>query len=767
MIPEEIKQLHQWVCWQGNPDPARPGKLKKVPINPKTGGHAQSNNPATWSDYETAIRAAKDYSGIGFMFANGYFGVDIDDAEDAIKAYKAGDNDNIIAEFVYTLESYAEYSQSGKGLHIICKGTLPEGGRRKGNVEMYSEGRYFIMTGNVAAEYGDIVDCTETIKPLHAKYIGGGKSEAQTTASPSTSTILDLDDSQIIQKALASKQGTGFQTLYNGLWQGLYQSQSDADLAFCNMLAFWFGRDKARMDNVFRKSGLYRDKWDRKTSGDKTYGDITLNKAIAGCRDIYQPGGAMDDYNLVIGGVNTDPPEEKATAPPKFYSYDDTGNAERFITLFGDKVRYSYINKTWYFYNGAKWQQDQIGHVDALVDEMLPAMLKESAYLADDDQEKAFNRHLKYTRSNKGKEALVKQARHRTAIKPDDFDQDKFVLNTLNGILDLRSGQLLPHSAKAMLSKITACEYSDNADCPLWKSFLQDIFAEDGEMIHYIQKAVGYTLSGSVQEQCLFILLGNGRNGKSTFLDIVSDIFGDYAANIQPETIMVKKLASSANSDIARLKGARLVTTVEPNDGVRFNEGLLKQLTGGDKVTARHLYGHEFEFKPEFKIWLGTNHKPIITGQDDGIWRRIHLIPFNVQIPPEKVDKSLKDKLKAEYIGILNWAVEGFLLWDKEGLEQPSIVRQAVSDYKTEMDVIAAFLDECTRLGPGEIRANDLYQAYREWAEENGHYKWSSQRFGREVGKRFNKVKDMYGYKYLGLQLIEDKQSYRLHIRNQ
>lgn len=765
MIPEELKRLHQWVCWQGTPDPARPGKLKKVPINPKTGGHAQSNNPDTWSDYQTAVKASGNYSGVGLMFANGYFGVDIDDAEEAIKDYKAGGNDNIIAEFVYTLESYAEYSQSGKGLHIICKGTLPDGGRRKGNVEMYSEGRYFIMTGKQAAEYGDIVDCTETIKPLHAKYIGGGKQTADNTAA--ANTAMDLDDEQIIQAALASKQGSGFQTLRDGLWQGLYQSQSDADLAFCNMLAFWFGRDKSRMDRIFRASGLYRDKWDRKTSGERTYGDITLNKAITGCRDVYTPGGEMDNYSLTIGGVSTNgPPKAKETAPPKFYSYDDTGNAERFRTLFGDRIRYSYVNKSWYYYQDGKWHQDQIGRVDALADDMLPEMLKEAAYLADGDQEKAFNRHMKYTRSNKGKEALVKGARHRLSIMPDGFDQDIFALNTKNGILDLKSGKLLPHSAEAMLSKMTACEYSPNADCPLWKNFLQDIFASDKDMMHYIQKAVGYTLSGSVQEQCLFILIGNGRNGKSTFLDIISDLAGDYAANIQPETIMVKKMPSTANSDIARLKGARLVTTTETNDGVRFNEGLLKQLTGGDKVTARHLYGHEFEFRPEFKIWLATNHKPVITGLDDGIWRRIHLIPFGVQIPAEKVDKNLKDKLKAEYTGILNWAAEGFLLWTQEGLKQPGIVRQATADYKTEMDVIAAFLDECTRRGPGEVRANDLYLAYRQWAEENGHYKWSNQRFGREISKRYSREKDRLGYKYLGLQLLEDRQPYRLHFKN-
>ena len=555
MIPEELRQLNQWVCWQGIPDPTRLGKIKKVPINAKTGGNAQSNNPDTWTDYETAVKASSKYSGIGLMFANGYFGIDIDGVEQEIKAYKAGDNDNIVAEFIYSLESYAEYSQSGKGIHIICRGTLPDGGRRRGNVEMYQEGRFFIMTGNVAAEYGDIMDCTETVKPLHAKYISRDQARAANTAA---STPVNLDDDQIIAAAMRSKQGAGFKALYEGLWQGLYTNQSDADMAFANMLAFWFGRDKRRMDAIFRRSGLMRDKWDRRTSGDKTYGDLTLNKAILDCNEVYTPGGSMDGYSLTIRGQQPEP------EPVKMYSYDDTGNADRFVDRYSNDVRYSYIDKLWYTYTGHKWQSDHTGEVNKMVDAMLPDLKKEFAFCVDDDQEKALNKHIKYTRSNKGKSALVKEVQHRVSILPSDFDKDIWALNTKSGVLDLRSGQLSNHHYSQYLSKITNVEYSDKADCPRWRQFLDDIFDGNGELIRYIQKAVGYSLTGSTKEQCIFFLYGNGRNGKSTFLEVISDLLGDYTCNIQPETIMVRKVSSSANSDIARLKGSRFVTTVEP-----------------------------------------------------------------------------------------------------------------------------------------------------------------------------------------------------------
>ena len=167
MIPAELKALRQWVCWQAVPDPARPDHPRKTPVNPMTGGGAMSNNPDTWADYDTAVRESKKYTGIGFMFANGYFGVDIDNVDDAIEDYKNGSTDNIVAEFIGTLRSYAEYSQSGRGIHIICRGKLPAGGRRKGNVEMYDSGRFFVMTGNAAAEYTEIADGGERIKPLH------------------------------------------------------------------------------------------------------------------------------------------------------------------------------------------------------------------------------------------------------------------------------------------------------------------------------------------------------------------------------------------------------------------------------------------------------------------------------------------------------------------------------------------------------------------------------------------------------------------------
>lgn len=742
-IPQELKGYKNWVCWQAYPDPKSHSGISKKPINPRTGGFAMPNNSDTWSDFETAVRESAKYSGIGFMFSNSpFFGVDLDDMPNDIQDYQNGGTDNIISEFVNTLQSYTEFSQSKTGVHIICKGTLPEGRRKakndSGGFEMYENGRFFVVTGNYCSEYGYINDCTESVKPLHSKYLGK-------TAEPKpnkniTVNLNSVDD--IVRAACSAKNGSLFKALYSGDFSA-YSSQSEADMAFCNMLAFWCGCDAEKMDAIFRQSGLMRDKWDRKQSG-TTYGVITLQKAISGCSQTYNPK-KQNDYSISIGNgkVIQTVDEEKMRA----YTFDDMGNAERFVDLFGENVRYCYTEKKWYFYNSMRWSVDNLGVILRMADKCVEAMKAEAKLYLQADEEsggdmaKAFEKHMKSSRSNKSKKAMLNEIEHHLPILPIQMDRYKMALNTPSGIINLKNGDVKAHNPEYYFTKITSVDCAEAADCPRWLAFLDDIFAGDKDLIRYIQKAVGYSLTGSTAEQCAFFLYGTGRNGKSTFIDVIRDVFGDYAANIQPETIMVKSSQSNAiNSDIARLKGARLVTSVEPNEGVRLNEGLLKQLTGDDTVTARKLYSEEFEFKPEFKLWMATNHKPIIRGTDTGIWRRIHMIPFNVQIPEDKVDKNLTHKLKAEMTAIFKWCIDGCLMWQREGLQMPAAVLKSVREYRREMDVISAFIeDKCTL--EGTVQASMLYAAYASWADSNNEYCMSNTKFSTELAKRFEKIK--------------------------
>lgn len=724
-LPDEIKPLKQFVCWIGE---------DKIPKNPYTGGNAQTDNPDTWSDFDTAINACVEYNldGIGFVFAknSGYFGVDLDHCID---------NPEFCDEFVDSLQSYSELSKSGTGIHIICKGTLPEGAKRRGNVEMYDSGRYFICTGDMY-RYTEIVDCSEPIKILHNKYLPSNTPKIRTQTEDVEHVILSDDD--VISRASNCKSGHSFVALYEGEWQGLYSSQSEADLALCNMLAFWTNRNAAQMDRIFRSSDLMRPKWDE-YRGTSTYGDITIAKACMGCTETYSPAKhGEDSTDLALALFKNG--NMGVTAPPRGpYDRTDTGNARRMYDAFGHSIRYSYNRRKWYYWNGKKWHIDESGEIKKLADNIC-AKMKDEAYREPDEKKQAIL--LKWadrTASSNGKEAMIKECQHIGDIPttPDSFDSDPDLINCQNGIVNLRNGELMPHDSSLMMSKITLCDYDTTGEPPKkWLEFLDDVTNGNKELQAYIQKSVGYSLSGSGSEQCAYFLYGMGNNGKSTFLDTIADMLGDYASNTQPETLMMKRLGGEgANSDIARLKSARFVTCEEPTEGVRLNEGLLKQLTGGSKITCRFLYGEEFEYTPEFKIWVATNHKPIIRGTDVGIWRRIRLIPFEVNIPPEKVDKSLKFKLRQEMPQILRWAVQGYMMWQAEGLEPPECVSNAVKDYKNEMDLLAAFVEEAIIIDYNcndRVSGKDLFDMYSKWAKNNNEYEMSSRKFHKEIATK-------------------------------
>jgi len=758
-VPDELKELNQWCVFRMQ---KRNGRTTKVPYNAETGEFAKSNDDTTWSSYDAALRGVKNLNadGIGFFFKQPYFGIDIDGVENDIKRYQANDmDDNIVAEFVDIMESYSEISPSGKGIHIIAKGELPKGGSRKGNVEMYATGRFFTMTGNSIGGYSHIADDdVGKINYLHEKYIK--KTETQKPNRLIESYGNDLTEQEVINAALNSKNGVRFKLFMEGGWEQFYDSQSEADMAFANDLAFWTNRDYNMMDNIFRQSDLFRDKWERKT-GDSTYGEITLSKAINECTNVFTPKRQTDDFNIYLMD------QEVKTIERKAYSYDDTGNAQQFTDIWGDYIRYSFIRKNWYFYNGKFWELDQSGEMKKLVDETLQQMKKEpivtSGDIDEEEAEKLKRRHLKYSRGSNGKTNLLKESQHLRSINPHEFDQDDHLFNVSNGYIDLKTGDLHDHTPDRHFTKFSNVEYTDKIDCPMWLEFLNQIFDGDQELIDYLQRAIGYSLSGSTVEQMMFILYGNGRNGKSVFLDVIKEIFGTYTLNIQPQTLMVKNMSGGANSDIARLQGARLVTTTEPNDGMRFDEGLVKQITGGDEITARFLYGDEFDFKPKLKLWMATNHKPIIRGTDDGIWRRMAIVPFKVQIPKHAIDKQLTSKLKRELKAILNWAVEGYQMWQHIGLAEPHTVAEQRDSYRKEMDPIEAFIEECCVTDSDEReKSSTLYQAYKDWATSNGEYVMSHTKFGKEMSNKFKKVLSAGTY-YEGVKLLETERTFSIN----
>lgn len=753
-VPKALQDMPNWVAWKLE---KRGGRDTKVPYNALTGQHAKSNDPSTWCSFVDAVSRMDQYSGIGFMLSDDIVGIDLDDVGEEIERYKNDDHENnIVSEFINTIGSYAEISPSGNGIHILVRGTLPPDGRRKGNVEMYSlGGRYLTVTGDIIGPYTEIIDDSDfnRIGYLHNKYIKPVKVESK----PIQQTVEhNLTNAEVFEAASNSSSALRWKSFFDGSWSQFYSSQSEADMAFANDLAFWCACDFNQMDSIFRGSAMYRDKWDEERN-DTTYGAMTLNKAIAECTNTYSPKRVGDDYSIVIGGETS-----SQAVSRKFYSYDDTGNAERYVAMHGENIRYSFVRKNWFVYDGKTWTIDDYGMTKRLADKTIEEMKKERPYvdenIDEEDALKMLERHIKRTRNTAGKEAMVKEAQHLLPVNQEDFDNDIFLFNAQNGYVDLDSAALLPHDREKYFTRISNTEFKGTrASCPQWIKFLDEIFLGDEELIEYIQRAVGYSLSGSTEEQVMFVLLGNGRNGKSVFLDIINEIMGTYSAIIRPDSIMVRPQMGGASPDIAKLDGARFVSVTEPNEGDRFDEGLIKQLTGGDRISARFLHQNEFEFIPQFKLWLATNHKPFIRGRDEGIWRRLSIIPFNLQIAKNEVDKQLTHKLKQELQGILHWAVEGFLKWRKFGLQEPKQVADERNEYRTEMDVIEAFIqDRCVvdKSSGERVKASDLYRAYKDWATENHQYLMSSTKFGREISKKFDKLKTTHVF-YQGLKLVE------------
>ena len=773
-IPQELRNLKQWGLFELKWVEARK-KNTKIPINPYDGSAGKSNDPNTWSDFDTAMRALNDVEradGLAFYFANGYVGLDIDHIDSNLEDWRAGDNDpnNLVNKFQdLTDNTYMEVSQSGTGIHAIFKGKIPGKRRRKGNYEMYQTGRFFALTGNNIIPDPTIKSMSDDEMKTLYEFLFGKDNVVQLHSESDNITPVDLSVVEIIKRAENSaKTGTRFTMFMKGGWEQFYSSHSEADMAFANDLAFWTGRDFHKMDTIFRNSSLMREKFDEK-HGAVTYGTSLLNKAINETQNIYNPeGDSQDSESSYTFSFNED--KTKKIIPR---SWDDQGRGLRMRDQFATVLKFNAVDKKWFFFNGSYWQED-IGNqkVELAAERVANSIKKEKPELSfstKTDEDKAMNewyRFQKDSRSHMAKMHMIDEFKKYVIVKHGEFDKEDMLLNTESGYVDLSNGELHDHDIDKKFSHQTVAEYSDNVDAPLWEKFLNQIFNNDEELIHYVQKAIGYSFTGSVDEQCLFILNGRGRNGKSVFSNVISDVAGNYAKQMNVQTIVAKKNQSgSANSDIARLEGARIVTSSELNEGDRFDESLVKQLTGGDKILARFLYGSEFEYKPKFKIWMATNHLPIIRGTDDGIWRRIKIIPFNIQIPKEKVDKKLEYKLKAEYTGILNWIVQGAIMWQQEGLEDPEAVTKVIETYRAEMDPLDAFLEECCTTGQNySIKAREMYDAYHEWAKESEEYKMSLNKFGREMSKKLLRVKKRDGWYYVGLKLKEPDSDYTFNF---
>ena len=758
-IPKELRNLKQWGLFHLKYVPER-HKNTKIPLNAYDGTLGKSNDPSTWAEFDTALRALDKFDnadGLAFYFANGYVGLDIDNINNDLQDYLAGAPETLVSKFKkFTSDTYMEVSQSGKGIHAIFKGKIPGKRRRKANYEMYESGRFFALTGNTIGP-NKIQSLNQTeMKKLYEFLFG--KDKIVNISNFQDQPINDLSVSEIINRMLTSAKGQRDKLFMQGGWERLYTSHSEADLAFANDLAFWTGKNFQKMDTIFRNSSLMRNKWDEKR-GATTYGIATLNKAI---NDTVNTFNSRDAEAENVYGFNK-VSESKKKVPPR--SWDDMGMAQRFLDQLPHSFLYSMTDKMWYAYNGSYWEQDNQGLIEKAADEVINNLKNEPLVIQDDADkdkvQKAWQKFIKGERSRSSKVNMINEIKHLVPVLHSQWDKEKMMLNTPSGYIDLTNGTLHDHDYKKMFTQETGVDYTEKVDCPLWIEFLSQTFQNDQELIHFIQKIVGYSLTGSNAEQVMFILFGNGRNGKSVLLNIIKYISGSYAKTMNATTIMQKHNSGGQGptSDIARLEGARLVVSSEANEGDRIDESLIKQMTGGDTLVARYSYGRDFEFDPVFKLWMATNHMPKIYGTDEGIWRRLIIIPFTHTVKKENIDKNLEDKLKAESMGILKWAIDGAMMWQREGLNPPEVIKQASQDYREEMDVIEAFISESCVVGDEfKVKASELFDAYKKWADETNNWEgMSNTKFGMEISKRFKKRRSNGAY-YLGLDLKINQQ---------
>lgn len=707
-IPQALKEIPQWCVWKPRWDQNK-GKWGKIPVLwSDTSKNASVTDASTCTSFEIATDIVREeHWGVGFIVTEGdpFTGIDLDHCRDS----KSGVIETWATQIIHRLDSYTETSPSGSGIRIFVKGVKPGARCRVGNVEIYDKSRMFTVTGNSLSISTIVEERQPQLEEIYNQFL------ASVVAAPSTDNLANIrrGDIEVIEMAKSAKNGSKFKTLWSGHWSELgYPSQSEADQALVSMLLHWSAGNLDQADRLFRLSGLNRDKWEHR----RDYRERTLLAA------------SNNSSNLQGLDANKGSDAEMEETDPQL---TDLGNSQRLVRQHGHDLRYCQRFHKWFVWDGKRWSKDDTGEVYRRAKQTVSQMYTDASSLEETGR-KALVKHALKTESERSIKAMVELAKTEPGIhaKPEDFDQGIWLLNVQNGTLDLRTGALRPHNRQDLITRLVEIPYQPEATCPIWESFLETVMAGDEQLISFIQRSVGYTLTGDTSERCLFVCHGGGANGKTTVLRTMAFLLADYGCRTPTETLMAKRTGSIPN-DVARLNGARYVFASEAEEGQKLAEATIKDITGADIISARFMRGEWFDFTPVFKIWLATNHKPKIRGRDNAIWDRIRLIPFEVSIPTSEQDPRLLDKLQAESAGILAWAVRGCQDRLQDGLQPPRKVIQATAAYRAEMDDLGLFLDEHCILKDGVVTsAKALFDAYSQWTAGDKTTQMSQKAFG-------------------------------------
>ena len=567
-------------------------------------------------------------------------------------------------------------------------------------------------------------------------------SEKADNAKDNERSASHLDGEQLLGKA--RRADPLLDALYCGDWKVRYPSQSEADLALCSKLAFWFQKDAVRIDEIFRQSSLFRVKWDEKHHGDgSTYGQKTVEMAISGCRDVYVPKAGHYQGTRSVPYVSDAMVQALMSLHPEKndrYAWNDIGNGNLFADLYKLRARYVPERSKWAVFDGRIWQFDLGGlAVMQLCKELSDSLMAYALTLTDEKTRQEYMRFLSRWQRRSFRETILKDAASVYPLPFVAFDRDPMLFNCLNGTLNLDNGRFSPHRPEDYLSKLSGVTFDPASRCERWERFIDEVMQGDAGKARFLQKALGYALTGDARHECFFILYGpSSRNGKGTTMETYARLMGDYGKSAKPDTIAQRQTAngSGPSEDIARLIGARFVNVSEPDKKMVLSAALVKTLTGRDTVTARFLHENSIEFRPEFKLFINSNYLPQVTDVTLFSSGRVMVIPFERHFREDEQDRDLKDVLAQpeSLSGILNWALAGLRGVIDEGLNPPGAIRLATDEYRERSDKIGRFVAEVLEEHPlGEARTTEVFARYQTWCFANGIHSESSPNFNAQL----------------------------------
>jgi putative DNA primase/helicase len=473
----------------------------------------------------------------------------------------------------------------------------------------------------------------------------------------------------------------------------------------------------------------------------------------------------LDFKTALQEGAKQKPAKTPDGAVPDLFPFllNDHGNACRLVTLYGDDLRYCHAFKKWLVWDGTRWAVDDTDQAIRLAKQTILEFLQQAVNKGDEPAEKFARGSLDARRITN----MLAMAECEIYVRPAELDLDPYLLNFQNGTVDLHTGKMREHQRADLITKLVHHRYRPEAQCPRWRGFLDQIMgggpvADEAalsraqRLTDYLQRALGYSLTGCTIEKAVFVLFGDGDNGKSTMLSTFRQLVEEYAMLLQADTLMVRQESNNSQADLADLRGARFAQTSETEEGQRLSQGKLKRMTQGmGKIKAVRKYENPIEFLETHKLWMDTNRKPTIRDADDtATFNRLHPIPFTVRIPKERIDKELPAKLLKEAEGIISWAVAGAKLWHVSGLNKPPEVESAKDQWHAEMDQLGRFIEERCVMGEGfSVPAAALYGDYKRWTETGGEHVLTSTAFGRKVADRYQKAHSNRGWSYQGIGL--------------